>query len=66
MKVELKQLSGYEDVNLSDSIEIDTFDFINSLSFGSCASFVLKKKREANKILLIGFQYPRYLLLLYA
>ena len=56
--VELKQLSGYEDMNLTYSIEIKKFEHINSLSFGSCASFVLKKKRDPNQILLLGFEYP--------
>ena len=38
--------------------EIKSWEQINSLSFGACQSFVLKKKRGADEILLLGFVYP--------
>jgi hypothetical protein len=57
--VTLKQLGGEEDIDVSNFTEIKSIEHINSLSFGSCTSFVLKRDRSSNQILLLGFEYPR-------
>ena len=57
--VSLTQLGGEEDIDVSNFTEIETFEHLYSLSFGFCTSFVLKKERSSNQILLLGFEYPR-------
>ena len=57
--VQLTELSGYDYIDVSNFTEIKSIEHINSLSFGSCTSFVLEKERASNEILLLGFEYPR-------
>lgn len=57
--VSLTEWSGEDDMDVSNFTEIKSIEHINSLSFGSCTSFVLKKERSSNQILLLGFEYPR-------
>ena len=53
------QLDKYPHTNEENNTEIKTFEFMNSLYFGWCTSFVLKKERDTNKMILLGFEYPR-------
>ena len=57
--LELTDISGYDTTDVSNFTEIKSIEHINSLSFGSCTSFVLNKQRDTNQILLLGFEYPR-------
>ena len=55
----LTDISGYDTIDVSNFTEIKSIEYISSLSFGSCTSFVLDKQRYTNQILLLGFEYPR-------